>query len=178
MYPYSSTTLAETTEASSTESALDTIEAKVQEALTLLEQLEPEVQVIVYARLLHGLAAKLTSGVTGKALIAAKTDRAPAKTKPPAKGKTGGRASATIDMPRADSLLRQLNDATDPIEAWLRFGSNAGDVFEVLKQEPSGVLEAMIAHHNMPQGPKPKGKSREKLAEAITLRLERHFSTL
>jgi hypothetical protein len=72
-------------------------------------------------------------------------------------------------------MLRQLNDPTDPIEAWRRFGGSAAQLLEVLRYEPVGVLERMVNHPNMPVGPKPKGKSAEKLAENISLRLEQYF---
>lgn len=176
MYPYSSTTLAETAEVSQGEAHQDAVEAQVQIILSELELLPAEVQLAVYTRLLNGLTAKLTSAVVSKAITAAKTDTGSDRKKAGGgRGRSASRATANSDVPRADSLLRQLNDSTDPIEAWQRFGGSAADVFDVLKQEPTGALEAMLAHRNMPTGRKPRGKSREKLAEAIAERLERHF---
>jgi hypothetical protein len=61
------------------------------------------------------------------------------------------------------------------IEAWHRFGGSAAQLLEVLRYEPTGVLEMMVNHRNMPPGPKPKGKSAAKLAENISLRLEQYF---
>jgi hypothetical protein len=71
--------------------------------------------------------------------------------------------------------LRQLSDPEDPVEAWQRFGGSAAQLFQVLKGEPTGLLEAMLTHRNMPTGPKPRGKSREKLAENIAVRLEQQY---
>jgi hypothetical protein len=71
--------------------------------------------------------------------------------------------------------LRQLSDPEDPVEAWQRFGGSAAQLFQVLKGEPTGLLEAMLTHRNMPTGPKPRGKSCEKLAENIAVRLEQQY---
>ena len=48
-------------------------------------------------------------------------------------------------------------------------------MFDVLREEPTGLLNAMLSHRNMPPGTKPKSKAREKLAEAIAVRLEQHY---
>lgn len=116
-----------------------------------------------------------------KSIAAAKVDQA-AAAKPKAgasrnngAGLSSRKSARTADVPRADSLLRQLNDATDPVEAWERFGGSAAQLFDVLKEESTGVLEAMLRRPNMPPGPKTRAKSREKLAENIALRLEKHF---
>jgi len=157
------------------------IERHVQAILGELEQLPPETQVAVYSRLLNGLATKLTSAVVTKSIAAAKVDQsAPAKPKVTSARSGGAKASGrrktpVDDVPRADSMLRQLNDATDPIEAWDRFGGSAAQLFDVLKEEPTGVLEAMLRHRNMPPGTATRSKSREKLAENIAVRLEQHF---
>ena len=68
-----------------------------------------------------------------------------------------------------------MDDPTDPVEAWNRFGGSAVQLLDVLRLEPTGVLEAMLAHRHMPTGSKPKGKSREKLAEAIAVRMEQFY---
>lgn len=189
MYPYSPTLAPETPDLSYLEEATvqngndgaNETETHVQAILAELEQLSPEIQLAVYSRLLSGLAAKLTAAVVTKAIAAARVDQqTPAKPKATASrsggaGKAGGRQSKTEAPPRANSLLRQLNDAADPIEAWERFGANAAQVFDVLREEPAGMLEAMRSHRNMPPGPKPRSKSREKIAQNIALRLEDHF---
>lgn len=177
MYPSSSTAVAESADSAYSDPAQAAAEAHIQSILAELEQLPPDVQVALYTRLLTGLATKLTSAVVAKAIAAAKTDAQSARPKPTGNKRqvAGGRKSPADDMPRADSLLRQLNDPADPLEAWQRFGANAVQVFDVLRQEPAGVLEAMLNHRNMPPGPKVRGKSREKLAEAIAVRLEQHM---
>lgn len=178
MYPNSSATTTEPVEAAqeATQEAQNAIEAQVQYILTELEQLPPDLQVAVYTRLLNGLASKLTAAVVGKAITAAKVEPSAANPKAASKGRTSARKAATVDnVPRADSLLRQLIDPTDPIEAWNRFGGSAAQLFEVLRLEPTGVLEAMLTHRHMPGGPKPRGKSREKLAEAIAMRMEQVY---
>lgn len=178
MYPYPSTTPAEpaiTTTLDPAEDAENAIEAQVQSILSELEQLPADVQLAVYTRLLSGLASKLTAAVVGKAITAAKVDPSAANAKPASKGRATGRKATAEEGPRQDSLLRQLNDPTDPIEAWNRFGGSAAQLLEVLRLEPTGVLEAMLTHRHMPAGQKPKGKSREKLAEAIAVRMEQFY---
>jgi hypothetical protein len=175
VYPYSSTTVADPANGMQVDPAQKALEARVQSILAELEQLPPELQLAVYTRLLNGLASKLTAAVAGKALSAARVDPSVAKAKPASKGRATGRKAAAEDVPRQDSLLRQLDDPTDPVEAWQRFGGSAAQLFDVLRLEPTGVLEAMLAHRRMPAGPRPKGKSREKLAEAIAVRLEQSY---
>ncbi len=176
MYPYSSATVAETTDSTSIDPAQEAVEAAAQAIFSQLEQLPPDVQLAVCTRLLGGLASKLTAATVAKAIVAAKEEPSSAKIRAPGgRRQAAARRSPSDDVPRADSRLRQLNDPTDPAEAWQRFGRNANEVFEILRQEPTGVLEAMLLHRNMPQGPKPRGKSREKLAETIAVRLEQHF---
>ena len=182
MYSYPSTTpagsAADTMALDPAQGAENAIEAQVQSILSELEQLPADVQLAVYTRLLNGLASKLTAAVVSKAITAARVDplvAAATKTKPASKGRTAGRKAAVDEGPRQDSLLRQLNDPTDPVEAWNRFGGSAAQLFDVLRLEPTGVLEAMLTHRHMPAGPKPKGKSREKLAEAIAVRMEQFY---
>ncbi len=189
MYPYSPTLAPETPYHSyldgvTTQNGNDEnneVETHVQAILGELEQLSPEIQLAVYSRLLNGLAAKLTAAVVTKAVTAARVDQqASGKSKATTArssgaGKASGRQTKTEEPPRANSMLRQLNDATDPYEAWDRFGANAAQVLDVLREEPAGALEAMLSHRNMPPGPKPRSKSREKIAENIALRLEEHF---
>lgn len=152
------------------------VEAKVQSILTELESLAPDLQTEIYARLLRGLAAKLTASVATKALTAAKSEgQAPQPKAKPKVKKGTATPDGSFDVPRAHSMLRELNDPSDPIEAWHRFGESAADLLAVLKGEPLGVLDAMLLHPNMPPGPKVRGKSREKIAEAIALRLEQRF---
>ncbi|MEO7001476.1 MAG: hypothetical protein ABI068_06720 [Ktedonobacterales bacterium] len=148
----------------------------MQAILTELEELPSDVQLAVYTRLLSGLTNKLTSTLVKNALAAAKVDQQTPKPKGTIrKATSAGQKATTESVPRANSMLRQLNDPFDPIEAWRRFGGSAAEMLDVLREEPQGVLEAMLRHHNMPPGPKPRGKSREKLAEAIALRLEQQF---
>ena len=179
MFSYPSTTPAEPAADTMTldpaQDAENAIEAQVQSILGELEQLPADVQLAVYTRLLNGLASKLTAAVVGKAVTAAKVDSLATKAKPASKGRTAGRKAAVDEGPRQNSLLRQLNDPTDPVEAWNRFGGSAAQLLEVLRLEPTGVLEAMLTHRHMPAGPKPKGKSREKLAEAIAVRMEQSY---
>ena len=175
MYSYPPVPPADPMDAATIDPSEDAIEAQVQGILTELEQLPSDIQVAVYARLLNGLASKLTAAIIGKAIAAAKVDPVGVKPKPASKGRATGRKAVTEDVPRADSLLRQLDDPTDPVEAWNRFGGSAAQLLDVLRLEPTGVLEAMLAHQHMPAGPKPKGKSREKLAETIALRMEQHY---
>lgn len=179
MFSYPSTTPAEPAADTMTldpaQDAENAIEAQVQSLLSELEQLPADVQLAVYTRLLNGLASKLTAAVVSRAITAAKVDPLATKAKPASKGRTAGRKAAVDEGPRQNSLLRQLNDPTDPVEAWNRFGGSAAQLFDVLRLEPTGVLEAMLTHRHMPAGPKPKGKSREKLAEAIAVRMEQSY---
>jgi hypothetical protein len=151
----------------------DVVEIQVRHVLSEIEALSPEAQVALYERLLSGLASKLTAAITSKSLAAAQNAGAIG-------AKASGRKASTarttkMEVPRAESMLRQLNDPTDPVEAWHRFGGSAAQLLEVLRYEPTGVLEAMVNHPNMPAGPKPKGKSAAKLAENISLRLEQYY---
>lgn len=153
---------------------LDETEQQVLSALAYLETLPPEVQAAVCARLLRGFASKLTSSIATKAITGAKAEGLPTLPKPKNRARGVG-SSQDYDVPRAHSRLRQLEDPTDPMEAWQKFGQSAVDVLEILREEPTGVLEAMLRHPNMPPGPKVRAKSRDKIAEAIALRLEQHF---
>lgn len=176
MYPYSSTTLTDGSVSTSDNPEQDEVEKRVQMALAELEQLPQDVQLAISTRLLHGLASKLTASVVSKGITAARTEGQPAKPKTSTtKGRSSSRGSANDNVPRADSLLRRLSDPTDPIEAWQRYGGSAAQLYDVLREEPIGVLEQMLTHRNMPAGPKVRGKSRDKLAEAIATRLEQHF---
>jgi hypothetical protein len=149
------------------------VDLEVQRVLKEIESLSPEAQLVLYQRLLGGLASKLTAAITSKSVTAAQTlDAAGARA--PARRAAGARG-ARVEVPRAESMLRQLHDPTDPIEAWRRFGGSAAQMLEVLRYEPVGVLERMVNHPNMPAGPKPRGKSAEKLAENISLRLEQYY---
>jgi hypothetical protein len=151
----------------------DAVELQIQRVLKDIESLSPEAQLALYQRLLGGLASKLTAAITSKSVTAAQTlDATGAKT-PTRRGATA--RSTRVEVPRAESMLRQLHDPTDPMEAWRRFGGSAAQMLEVLRYEPVGVLERMVNHPNMPPGPKPRGKSAEKLAENISLRLEQYF---
>lgn len=175
MYPYSSTTLADSY-TTSDDPSRDEVETRVQMVLAQLEQLPQDVQLAICTRLLSGLASKLTAPVVSKGITAARTEGQSAKSKASAtRGRSSSRTPANDNVPRADSLLRQLNDPTDPIEAWQRFGGSAAQLFDVLKEEPTGVMDMMLTHRNMPAGPKVRSKDRKKIAEAIAVRLEHHF---
>lgn len=176
MYPYSSTQVIESTNLLQSDQPQDPIETQVQTILAQLEQLTPEIQVAVYTRLLNGLATKLTSSVAKNAISAARIDQqAPKQKVPSTRAKASTRKSVQDDVPRADSLLRQLTDPQDPEEAWHRFGGSAAQLYDVLKEEPTGVLEAMLQHRNMPPGPKTRSKARDKLAETIATRMEQRY---
>jgi hypothetical protein len=176
VYPHSSTTLADSLASTSDSPVHDEMEVRVQLALAELEQLPQDVQLAICTRLLNGLVSKLTASVVSKGITAARTEGQPAKPKASTtKGRSSSRTSANDNVPRADSLLRRLNDPTDPIEAWQRYGGSAAQLFDVLREEPTGVLDNMLTHRNMPGGPKVRVKSRDKLAETIAVRLEQHF---
>jgi hypothetical protein len=151
----------------------DPVEVEVQRVLKEIEMLSPEAQLAVYQRLLSGLASKLTASITSKSVTAAQTLDTTGAKAPNRRG--GGQRSTRMEVPRAEPMLRQLNDPTDPIEAWHRFGGSAAQLLEVLRYEPVGLLERMVNHPNMPAGPKPRGRSAQKLAENISLRLEQYF---
>jgi len=157
------------------ETPQDAVEEQVQSILIQLENLAPDIQLAVCSRLLSGLATKLTAAQAKNAIAAAKVDQHAPKAKASTRKGATPRKNAKDDVPRADSLLRQLADPEDPAEAWQRFGGSAAQLFDALKGEPTGILEAMLAHRNMPSGPKPRGKSREKLAENIAVRLEQKY---
>jgi hypothetical protein len=115
VFPYPSST----TTTDPTDDTPDALDARVQDFLAELEQLPPDVVLAVYTRLLTGLASKLTSAVVAKAVAAARVEpSSTAKARPTSRGQASGRKAAANDVPRADSLLRQLNDPTDPMEAW------------------------------------------------------------
>jgi hypothetical protein len=135
-----------------------------------LEGLDEFLHIIEHVELIH---EKSQVHILGG--VAAKVDQQAAKTKASTRKSASSSKNAKEDVPRADSLLRQLADPVDPVEAWRRFGGSAAQLFDVLKGEPTGILEAMLTHRNMPAGPKPRGKSREKLAENIAVRLEQQY---
>lgn len=152
----------------------DPIEAEVQHFLHELEQASSEVQAAVCARLLSGLASKMTSAVATKAVSSARA--APSLGKPKATGsKPRAQKAKTPTYPRSDSRLRELADSTDPVLAWQHFGGSQA-LLDVLREEPLGTLEALLRHDHMPPGQKPRGKSREALAEVIVQRLEQQFA--
>jgi hypothetical protein len=177
MYPHSLSTLVHSTAADPASGGPESaVEARVREVLAELEQAPAEVQVAVCIRLLVALASKLTPALATKVVTAARAE--PAAMGPKAKGAKGSAAQATKSStyPRPESQLRQLEDATDPMLAWHHFGRSGDALHAVLIQEPLGTLEAMLRHDHMPPGPKPKGKSRGALADAIVERLEQHFT--
>jgi hypothetical protein len=175
VYPYSSTQVIEPQAKMLSDTPQDAVEEQVQRILTQLENLAPEIQIAVCSRLLSGLATKLTAAQAKNAIAAAKADQQAPNAKASTRKSAASSKSAKDDVPRADSLLRQLSDPEDPVEAWHRFGGTAAQLFDVLKGEPTGLLEAMLTHRNMPAGPKPRSKSREKLAENIAVRLEQKY---
>jgi hypothetical protein len=177
VYTRSSSTLTDTLGGAEKEGAANEVELQVQRILVEVEQLPGEVQAALLVRLVNGLASKVTPAIASKAVTAARTEALPTRSKVNSgKLRTSTRAtSSEPDVPRPDSQLRLLKDPTDPVEAWERFGGSAAQLFDVLREEPAGVLEAMLSHRRMPLGPKPRGKSREKIAEAIAVRMEQHF---
>jgi hypothetical protein len=153
----------------------DATEAQVQRFLSELEQAPPEVQSAVIARLLAGLAAKLPTNVPAKVIQAAKEGPTGASRK---SGSAKGSRTKKLkgeDFARIDSQLALLPDSADPILAWHHFGGNAQALFDVLRFEPIGSLDAMLRHDRMPTGSKTKGRSREALAKNIVERLAAHF---
>jgi hypothetical protein len=153
--------------------AEDPINIQVREFLEALETAPQEVQVAVCSRLMQSLAAKLTASQITKAISVAKEP--PAAAKRPAPRARNARAPRSERFARIDSQLGQLSDPTDPLLAWQHFGRNATSLYEVLRYEPLGVLEAMLLHDHIPPGPKPRGKSREILAIAIVQRFDAGF---
>ena len=152
----------------------DPIDRQVREFLETLEHAPQEVQIAVCTRLMQSLAAKLTASQITKAISVAKEP--PAASKRPAPRARNARAPRSERFARIDSQLGQLSDPTDPLLAWQRFGRNATSLYEVLRYEPLGVLEAMLVHDHIPPGPKPRGKSREILATAIVQRFDASFA--
>lgn len=176
MYSHSTTIpLSPLSDGQETNPLEDPIQAHAQRFLAELEQAPPDVQAAVYARLLTGLASKITSAVATKAIGAARTEPSSGKLKSTAP-KSRAQKTKTAEYPRPDSQLRELSDSTDPVLAWQHFGGSAPALLNILREEPLGTLEAMLRHDRMPLGPKPRGKSREALAEAIVQRLEQQFA--
>lgn len=173
--PTNTTELA-TVDSAGENQAVDEVERQVQRILGDLEAAAPEVQLAVYSRLLTALAGKLTAGNATKAITAAKVDpRTTQQKQAPARGRGNNRNKGS-ELGRIESRLSQLADPTDPIAAWHLFGANADSVRAELKQEPVGVLQAMLRHDNMPPGSASRGRSSTSLADTITLRLERFFT--
>lgn len=154
----------------------DEVERQIQKILGDLEATEPEVQLAVCARLLVALAAKLTSASAAKAVSAARVDQKATAQKVPSSRSRGTSKKKSEEFGRIESRLSQLPDPADPIAAWHYLGGNAEAVQAELRQEPLGVLQAMLRHDHMPEGPAPRGKSSTNLADTIALRLERHFT--
>lgn len=155
----------------------DATETQVQRILTDLEQAPPEVQQAVIGRLLSGLAAKLPSGLPAKAIAAARDKPTGAKPKGAGGKGRGSKKVAGEEFARIDSQLALLPDSTDPILAWQHFGGSAQALRDVLRYEPTGALEAMLRHDRMPPGPKPRGKSRQALVDAIVQRLAAYYGS-
>lgn len=155
----------------------DATEAYIQRFLADLEQAPPEVQLAVIGRLLSGLAAKLPSSLAAKAIAAAREKPAGAKPKGAGGKGRGSKKAEGEEFARIDSQLALLPDSTDPILAWQHFGGSAQTLREVLNYEPTGALEAMLRHDRMPPGPKPRGKSRQALVDAIVQRLAAYYQS-
>jgi hypothetical protein len=153
---------------------LSATETQVQHFLTELEQAPAEVQSAVIVRLLAGLATKLPANLPAKVILAAKEGQ-PNAAKGVGSVKGRSKKPQGEAFARIDSQLALLPDSTDPILAWEHFGSNPQALFNVLRFEPTGALEAMLRHDRMPSGPKPKGRSREALAKAIVERLASYY---
>jgi hypothetical protein len=153
----------------------DPIDRQVREFLDALEQAPQEVQVAVCTRIMQNLATKLTASQVTKAISMAKEPPVTAAKRPASRARNAG-ARKSEQFARIDSQLGQLSDSTDPLLAWHHFGRNASSLYEVLRYEPLGVLEAMLVHDHIPQGPKPRGKSRDALALAIVQRFDEHFA--
>lgn len=171
-----STQVASTAEASDPQPTLDEVERQVQRILAELEATSQEVQYAVCARLLTALAAKLTPASAAKAVSSARTDPNITKQKTAGGRARGGGKGKSGDSGRIESRLSQLPDPADPIAAWSYLGGTAEAVRAELKQEPVGVLQAMLRHDRMPPGPAPRGTSSASLANAIVARLERNVS--
>ncbi len=151
----------------SEDAQVDPIEDRAQQLLAELEAAPPEVQLAVVARLMAGVAAKMASGLASKAIDAAKTP--PGSLKPAKK-----KAAKKDDLPSLEPQLQKLNDPFDPIEAWEKLGGVEG-LKKILPYEPTGILETMLRHPNMPAGPKPKSNARASIAKNIIERLEAYF---
>jgi hypothetical protein len=129
-------------------------------------------------RLLRALADQLTANVVSQALSAARISAEPSPRSGGARGSDSSR-TRTSAAPRAasgailESRLAQLSDPFDPIEAWNTFGG--ANLEDLLSREPPGVLEAMLRHARMPEGPKPRGKSSAALAKNIAQRLDAYL---
>ena len=154
----------------------DEVEMQVQQILADLEAAPQEVQLAVCARLLTAIGSKLTAATATKAVSAARVDPRAGTQKAPSGRSRGASKKKTAELGRIESRLSQLPDPSDPIAAWHVFGGNAEAVQAELRQEPLGVLQAMLRHDHMPAGPAPRGKSSASLADAIVQRLERHFN--
>lgn len=171
-----STDTASVAEASDPQPPQDEVEREVQRILSDLEANSQEVQYAVCSRLLTALAAKLTPASATKAVSAARTDPNSAQRKTTGGRTRGGSRGKSGDPGRIESRLSQLADPADPIAAWSYFGGTAEGVRAELKQEPVGVLQAMLRHDRMPPGPAPRGTSSASLANTIVARLERYLS--
>ena len=145
--------------------------------LALIEEAPAEVQAELCSRLLSGIAAKITVAQATKAVSTARSDIVSEPMPGQRPRNRAGKRSIEVP-PRLNSQLSYLSDPADPILAWHHFGANGTTLFEVLRLEPLGVLEAMLRHDHMPPGPKPRGKTRQAIAETIAQRLEEHFSSL
>lgn len=154
---------------------VDEVEVQVQRILSDLEAATPEVQLAVCTRLLTAVAGKLTAANATKAVMAAKVDPRTTQQRQAPSRSRGSARKKSEELGRIESRLSQLADPTDPIAAWHLFGANSDSVRAELKQEPVGVLQAMLRHDNMPSGSAPRGRSSASLADTIASRLEHYL---
>lgn len=155
----------------------DATEEQVQRLLRELEASAPEVQAAFVVRLLSGIAGKVTGNLASqivKISQAGEGKKAP-KTTAGRLG-AGGKDKNKVE-PMLDISLTDLNDSSDPFEAWERFGGAEG-LRRILPYQPQALLERMLRNPRMPAGKAPGARaSRETIAKNIIERLERYYGS-
>lgn len=153
--------------------ALDPLEQEVQQLFENVAQATPEARKLFMARLLQGVAGKLTADLSANALKAAQAQAAPPKTKTNQKPAYLDKNNKPEPWPGGGLL--ELHDHYDPIEGYQHFGRDV--YYRIIFYETQTTLEHILAHHTMPTGPAPRKKSSgAMLAKVIIERLEKQFT--
>ncbi len=152
--------------------ALSPTEQEVQELLDHVAQATPEARKIFVARLLQGVAERVTSDLSASAVKSAKGQATQQKAKANAKPSVPDPYKNPAIWPGIGLL--ELSDQYDPIEGWQHFGRDA--YYRIIYYETPTTLEHILAHHAMPKGTAPrKNSTGVTMAKNVIQRLEKHF---